>query len=94
VDVALNEYRFTPNPIEAPPGTTTFRLTNEGQAGHDFTVLSADGHHRLAQSGLIGPGTSATLRTTLQVGTFRVICTQPGHQEAGMEAVLHVSPTR
>ena len=94
VEVALTEYRFTPNPIEARAGATTFRLTNEGQAGHDFTILSADGHHRLAQSALIAPGTSATLATTLQVGTYPVICTQPGHQESGMEAVLQVSPAR
>ena len=90
--VALTEFKFTPNPIEAHVGATTFRLTNEGQAGHDFTIVSTDGHHRLAHSGLIAPGMGATLTTTLRVGTYPVICTQPGHQEAGMEAVLQVLP--
>jgi uncharacterized cupredoxin-like copper-binding protein len=94
VEVALTEFRFTPNPIEANAGATTFRLTNEGRTGHDFTILSADGHHRLAQSALIAPGASATLMATLRAGTYQVICTQPGHQEAGMEAVLHVSAVK
>ena len=94
MEVALTEFTFTPNPIEAHAGATTFRLTNDGQAGHDFTILSADGHHRLAQSPLIAPGSSATLTTTLRLGTYPVICTQPGHQEAGMEAVLQVSPAK
>jgi uncharacterized cupredoxin-like copper-binding protein len=91
VDVSLTEFRFTPDPIEAPSGRTTFHLANAGRTGHDFTILSADGHRRLAQSPLIGPGSDATLAIILQAGTYRVICTQPGHQEAGMEAVLEVS---
>jgi uncharacterized cupredoxin-like copper-binding protein len=94
VGVVLTEYQFTPNPIEARAGVTTFRLMNEGRTAHDFTILSADGHHRLAQSALIAPGTSASLTTRLQVGSYPVICTQPGHQEAGMEAVLRVAPAR
>jgi len=94
VEVTLTEFKFTPNPIEALVGATTFRLTNEGQAGHDFTIVSTDGHHRLAHSGLIAPGMGATLTTTLRVGTYPVICTQPGHQEAGMEAVLQVLPAK
>ena len=91
VEVALTEYRFAPNPIDAPAGRTTFRLTNDGRTGHDFTIISGDGHRRLARSPLIGPGNAATLTVDLRAGTYEVICTQPGHQEAGMEAVLQVS---
>jgi uncharacterized cupredoxin-like copper-binding protein len=91
VEVALTEFQFTPDPIQAPTGRTTFHLTNDGRAGHDFTILSADGHRRLAQSSLIAPGATATLEVTLPAGTYEVICTQPGHQEAGMQAVLDVS---
>jgi uncharacterized cupredoxin-like copper-binding protein len=90
--VTLTEYGFTPDPIEAHAGATIFRLSNQGQTGHDFTILSADGHHRLAQSAPIAPGSSRLLTARLPAGTYDVICTQPGHQEAGMEAVLHVSP--
>jgi len=91
VEVSLSEFRFTPDRIEAPAGRTDFHLTNEGRIGHDFAVLSADGHRRLAQSPLIGPGSITTLAITLAAGTYEVICTQPGHQEAGMQAVLLVS---
>ena len=91
VEVSLSEFRFTPGRIEAPAGRTDFHLTNEGRTGHDFAVLSADGHRRLAQSPLIGPGSITTLTITLAAGTYEVTCTQPGHQEAGMQAVLLVS---
>jgi uncharacterized cupredoxin-like copper-binding protein len=91
VEIALTEFRFTPDPIEATAGRTTFHLTNDGRAGHDFTILSADGHHRLAQSSLIASGATAALVVTLPAGTYEVICTRPGHQEAGMQAALDVS---
>jgi len=91
VEVALTEFRFTPDPIQTPAGRMTLHLMNDGRAGHDFTILSADGHHRLARSSLIAPGATAALMVTLPAGTYEVICTQPGHQEAGMQAVLDVS---
>jgi uncharacterized cupredoxin-like copper-binding protein len=91
VEVTLTEFQFTPNPIEAPAGRTTFHLTNTGRTGHDFAILSADGRTRLAQSSFIAPGTTAALVVVLASGTYEVVCTQPGHQEAGMQAALDVS---
>ena len=94
IEVTLTEFRFAPSPIEAPSGRTTFLLRNAGRTGHDFTILSGDGRRRLVQSALIPPSTDAMLVISLVAGTYVVVCTQPGHQEAGMEAVLEVAGGR
>jgi nitrite reductase (NO-forming) len=90
VDVTMTEFRFSPGPIHAIPGPAVLRVTNAGRVGHDLTVLTPDGSRRLGHTPLVAPGGTATLRLDLSPGTYQVICTQPGHQESGMETRLEV----
>jgi uncharacterized cupredoxin-like copper-binding protein len=39
---------------------------------------------------LVAPGQSATLRLTLDRGTFTYVCTVPGHAAAGIKGSLTV----
>lgn len=90
VAVNMTEYHFSPNPIHVAPGPVVFQVINVGLVGHDFTVLTQDGHQRLTHTPLVSPGSTVTLRLDLTPGTYPVVCTQPGHQESGMEARIEV----
>jgi plastocyanin len=54
---------------------------------HDMTKLIKDGHPIIAA----GPHQRAVLRfTPLDVGTYQILCTIPGHKEMGMVGTLVV----
>lgn len=86
-DVRMFEFGFDPSTITIPKGGATVRLTNSGKVAHDFTV---------PQLGIgtrdIPPGGQGELDLDgLKPGTYRVICSLPGHVEAGMVGTLVVS---
>jgi nitrite reductase (NO-forming) len=54
---------------------------------HDLTKLISDGHPII----VAGPHQSAVIRfTPLDVGTYQILCTIPGHKEMGMVGTLVV----
>ncbi|HEX6547901.1 MAG TPA: cupredoxin domain-containing protein [Candidatus Dormibacteraeota bacterium] len=92
IKVTLSDFAFAPNQIQAKSGSNTFYLVNEGHTSHDFTIVKTDGSGGwVAQSELIQPGSSSTLTVKLDSGNYPVICSQPGHADAGMKATLTVS---
>jgi plastocyanin len=91
IKVTMSEFKFDPAAISAKPGKVTFFLVNAGSVGHDMVVLGPDGK-RLAGSDLVQGGDSGVLTIdNLPAGSYRVICSQPGHEEAGMKGTLSVS---
>ena len=73
----------------AVAGDITFVVSSPAGLAHNFTI---DGPGVKAQSQQFAGGT--TNRFTLkgvQPGTYKIICTVPGHHEAGMVATLKVS---
>ena len=73
----------------AAAGDITFVVSSPAGLAHNFTI---DGPGVKAQSQQFAGGT--TNRFTLkgvQPGTYKIICTVPGHHEAGMVATLKVS---
>jgi len=73
--------------LEAKPGTTAFEIANRGATVHNFTIEG------LGASPDVNPA-EATLWSIsgLQVGTYTVFCSIPGHRAAGMETTLLVDP--
>jgi plastocyanin len=72
----------------ATAGDATFVVSSPAGQAHNFTV---EGPGVQAQSRSFAGGT--TQRYTLkgmQPGTYRIVCTLPGHREAGMVATLYV----
>jgi uncharacterized cupredoxin-like copper-binding protein len=61
----------------------TFRFTNRGRLRHDFKIAGK-------KTRIIPRGRTATLRVRLRRGTYRYICTVPGHADAGMKGRLRV----
>jgi uncharacterized cupredoxin-like copper-binding protein len=90
IKVTMNDFSFTPKDLTAKAGSSTFYLVNEGKSAHDFTVEDSSGKI-LGQSELVQPGNTALLTVKLDAATYKVLCTQPGHADAGMVASLAVS---
>lgn len=63
------------------------KFTNKGAAPHNWTVEGLDG----AASPNVSAGQSADVKfTPTKAGTYKVLCTVPGHAEAGMTGELVV----
>ena len=61
----------------------------QGKAEHDWTPQGLG----MTMAAHAVPGGAAVARfTPTQVGTFKVICTEPGHEAAGMVGELVVEP--
>ena len=79
----LDTMRFDPGTATVAAGeTVTVTFQNDGVILHDLVTTGAAQDVRLVR---VPGGTQqqATFRAT-RPGTYAVICTQPGHREAGM----------
>ena len=85
--VEESEFRIVPQDLAARPGRLTFQIRNVGTVEHNFVV---EGTAVKVES--IQPGETQTATVDLAAGTYRMVCTIPGHEEAGMVGTLKVSP--
>jgi plastocyanin len=66
------------------PGKVTFSFRNVGQLVHNFHINGKGTRD-------VQPGTSATLTVTFKrKGSYRYLCTEPGHAALGMRGVFTV----
>lgn len=84
--LVLSEFVFSPDPLEMPAGRpVALVMRNTGTVEHDVVI---------GQIGLnvsVKPGGSARRQLAgLAPGTYEVLCTVPGHREAGMVSKLVV----
>ncbi|MFN3285194.1 MAG: cupredoxin domain-containing protein [bacterium] len=89
VQVSEKEFSIAPSPSTVSAGRITFRVKNDGSIEHNFVVLSAD-KKKVAELDAIKPGQSQELVVQLQAGEYRLVCTVPGHEEAGMHTTIRV----
>ncbi len=89
VAVKAGELYFDPKSLGVEAGEVAFTVVNEGAIEHNFAVQDARGR-TLAQIAVIAPGTTERVGATLAPGTYRIVCTYPGHTEAGMTGTLTV----
>jgi uncharacterized cupredoxin-like copper-binding protein len=104
--VRAREFTFEPASIEIPANTPVrIVLVNQGSVEHDWKVNGlrarihreqhAGGHGQSAAPGEVHlhatPGGRSTMElTATQPGTYEIVCTVPGHREAGMQGTLTV----
>ena len=81
ISVKATEFKFTLSKKSAPHGKVTFKVTNKGHLKHDFKINGK-------KTSMISPGKSASLTVTLKKGSFKYICTVPGHAAAGMKGTF------
>jgi uncharacterized cupredoxin-like copper-binding protein len=89
VDVRAGELYFEPKGMTAPAGEVVFVVRNDGAIEHNFVLRDAQGK-TLAEVPVIAPGATEQVVARLAPGRYRVLCTLPGHSEAGMVADLVV----
>lgn len=84
----MTEFAFEPADLTVSSGKVVFYLVNDGSSTHDMAILRPDGS-RLAKSEQVGAG-SATVFTVsnLPAGQYTIVCTLPGHEDAGMKGTL------
>jgi len=83
---SLTEFAIAPGTLRVATGSE-LEVVNEGSVVHNLSVAGTETTTPDLQAGENGMlDTSA-----LEIGSYRVICTIPGHESAGMEAVLEVS---
>jgi len=83
VRVTAKEYKFIFVPQSVRHGTVTFRITNTGKLKHDLKIAGK-------KSRAVNPHKTTTLTVTLRKGTYKYICTIPGHAALGMKGTLVV----
>lgn len=103
ISTAMTEFAFTPSSSSVSAGSeVTLTLTNDGTVDHNWVLMDAgytvttpfddaDRAKVFAETSLAA-GDSATFTFTApsEAGTYQVVCSIPGHLEAGMEASLTV----
>jgi uncharacterized cupredoxin-like copper-binding protein len=82
--VSAKEYSFKLSAKSIrKPGKVTFKVRNVGHLVHNF-------HIRGKGTPDLQPGKSATLAVRFTKGTYRYLCTEPGHAALGMKGVFTV----
>jgi uncharacterized cupredoxin-like copper-binding protein len=81
VSVTGKEFKFTLSTKSPRHGSVTFRFKNAGSVKHDFKIAGK-------KTKVIKPGKTTTLTVTLKKGTYKYLCTVPGHAAAGMKGKL------
>jgi plastocyanin len=84
--IEASEFKFSPGTLKVRPGeTVTLVLKNNGKIEHDFEIQGTNIHVHA------GPGSKDSTSFALEKpGTYKAICTLPGHQEAGMVSIVEV----
>lgn len=103
LSVSLSEFAFSPSSASVPAGTeVTLTLTNSGTIEHNWVLLDAgydasapfdtgDQAEVVAET-TVAAGETQTFSFTAPstAGSYQVVCSVPGHLEAGMKATLTV----
>ena len=82
------QLHYTTTTLSAKAGKATFDFTNESPLSHDLTIEDKSGAKLGATPVFTGGSKSFTI--TLQPGTYKFLCTVPGHAQAGMQGTLMV----
>ncbi len=86
VGITLSEFTIEGD-LVAAPGDVSLLVTNNGSQQHNIVVRETG-----AETPLLNAGDNATLALgTLDVGTYELFCSVPGHAESGMVAPLEIT---
>ncbi len=86
VEITEREWGLEPAAVSVKDGSVTFEVTNAGALEHNFEIEGA------GKIELLLPQESKTLEVKLAAGTYTIMCSLPGHKEAGMVGTLTVTP--
>ncbi len=104
INVTITDFAFTPNTFTVPAGAKiSFSAVNNGAGEHSFVIMKLGhdvvGHFTSADQANVywekdhiasGQTVSDTFTAPSDPGTYQIVCSVPGHFEAGMVAKLVV----
>jgi hypothetical protein len=92
--VEATEFRFTLSRTTVAAGPAIIQLAARGEDPHDLRLVRLDSHGHAAgrPAGVPQtlPGAVSEWRGTLTRGRWKLYCSLPGHEKAGMRAVVTV----
>ena len=93
LDATLSEWKIQLSSVSVRAGRVTLRVQNAGSIPH---ALEVEGQGLEEKTGLIQPGSSATLTLKLRTGSYEVYCPvgEDSHKKLGMMAHLNVVSDR
>ncbi len=91
ISLSATDFQFEPKALSAKAGAASFVVRNTGVLEHNFVVESAP-YAAVGAINSIPVGISSQLELTLNSGSYAIVCTLPGHREAGMVGTLAVAP--
>jgi uncharacterized cupredoxin-like copper-binding protein len=89
VAVTETEFKIDVPEDQLSPGSYKFDLANKGQIGHDLAIEGPGVDDE--KTPVIDGGKTAVLTVDLKSGTYKLYCSVPGHEQAGMKLELKVS---
>lgn len=91
--VQLDEFAFAPSELTVEQGAV-LRAENVGAAGHNLTIEEGSSPgapgEELAATPTFAGGEQRELRVDVPPGRYTLVCTVPGHREAGMVGAITV----
>jgi len=106
INATLADFKMDLGGAIAKAGDVTFSVENKGANKHEFVIVQTDDapdalpveDGEVEEDSLtvadeqedIAPGTTATLTTDLEAGSYVIICNVEGHYEAGMHTAFTV----
>ena len=82
------QLKFDTSSLSAKAGNVTIAFDNPASIGHDVAVEDSSGK-QLGVTDVITQS-NADLKLNLKPGTYKFLCTVPGHAAAGMQGTLTV----
>lgn len=88
VEIQLKEFAIEPKVVSAGAGEITLTARNVGSTEHNLVLEQGD--RSVAEIPVVGVGKAESVQVKLSPGTYALVCTLPGHRDAGMVATLTV----
>jgi len=89
IEIELVDTDFQPSTIMVKAGSqVTLTLVNDGTVKHNLTIKDAE--MDVSQDVAVGKTETLTFTAPANPGQHRIVCDQPGHEQAGMVGTLVV----
>lgn len=89
-EVTATEFGFSPDELTVAVGEPfNLSVINAGDLPHDLVIPDLGVRIDVRPDGRVSAGLEVD-----EVGSYRFLCSYPGHAEAGMTGMLTVSPSR
>src|SRR5215208_7228991 len=86
---AMTEYKVSPLTSYVKPGKLTITARNEGKLAHNVAVIR-EGDVIVGRSSTMNPGQTATIKVSLDPGTYRVLSSLSNDDPLGINGYIVV----